>query len=180
MLSAKTKVYWLGGFLLVAALMIAGCGYRFTVDSGTRLSAGQTVWVPYFKNATVYANASVALKRAIFDQFVEQRGIMPSASPDLGDLILEGTLTGYSAGVVSYTAADTAKEYRLTLTADITVRKRGEKKEVKPLWKGTLSAWQDYPVAATIELQRNNEDAALTAASRKLAQQLIWQMEQQY
>ncbi|MBV5323324.1 hypothetical protein JZU51_00910 [bacterium] len=82
----------MGGFLLVAALMIAGCGYRFTVDSGTRLSAGQTVWVPYFKNATVYANASVALKRAIFDQFVEQRGIMPSASPDLGDLILEGTL----------------------------------------------------------------------------------------
>ncbi|MBV5323325.1 hypothetical protein JZU51_00915 [bacterium] len=62
----------------------------------------------------------------------------------------------------------------------MTVRKRGEKKEVKPLWKGTLSVWQDYPVAATIELQRNNEDAALTAASRKLAQQLIWQMEQQY
>ena len=170
----------MGGFLLIITLFMAGCGYRFTADSGTRLVAGQTVWVPYFTNATVYANASVTLKRAIFDQFIEQRGIMPSASPDQGDLLIEGVLTGYGAGVVSYTAADTAREYRLTISADITVRKRGEKKEAKPLWKGSLSAWQDYPVAATVEMQRNSEDAALIAASRKLAQQLIWQMEQQY
>jgi outer membrane lipopolysaccharide assembly protein LptE/RlpB len=166
--------------LLVVVLSVAGCGYRFTADSDTRLTAGQTVWIPYFKNATVYANASVALKRALFDQFVTQRGITPAAKPELADLSLEGTLTGYGAGVVSYTAADAAKEYRLTITAEITVRKRGETKDAKPLWKGTLSAWQDYPVAATIELQRSNEEAALTAASRKLAQQLIWQMEQQY
>jgi len=159
---------------------MTGCGYRFTVDSGTRLVAGQTVWVPYFINATVYANASVALKRAIFEQFAEQRNIMPAAAPEQGDLLLEGTLISYSAAVVSYSAADTAKEYRLTITADITVRKRGDARTAKPLWKGTLSAWQDYPVSTTIELQRSSEDAALTAASRKLAQQLIWQMEQNY
>lgn len=166
--------------LLLALLLTAGCGYRFTADNGTRLAAGQAVWVPYFKNKTVYANASVALKRALFDQFVELRGIMPAASADQADLIVEGTLNSYGAGVVSYTAFDTAKEYRLTITAEITVVKRGDAKGSKPFWKGTLTAWQDYPVARTIELQRNNEDAALTAASRKLAQQLIWQMEQQY
>ncbi|MGE0919159.1 LPS assembly lipoprotein LptE [Trichlorobacter lovleyi] len=166
--------------LLLLVLSAAGCGYRFTADSGTRLPAGQTVWVPFFKNATVYANGSVALKRAIFDQFAEQRGILPAASAEQADLILEGTLTGYGAGVVSYSAADKAREYRLTITADIAVRQRGAAKDSAPLWRGTLSAWQDYPVAATIELQRSNEDAALTAASRKLAQQLIWSLEQQY
>lgn len=105
---------------------------------------------------------------------------MPSASPELADLLVEGTLTGYGNGVVSYSATDTAREYRLTITADVIVRKRGDKKDVKPLWKGTLSAWQDYPVGTTIELQRSSEDAAIMAASRKLAQQLIWNLEQQY
>lgn len=166
--------------LLLLMLSAAGCGYRFTADSGTRLPAGQRVWVPFFKNATVYANGSVALKRAVFEQFAEQRGILSAASAGQADLILEGTLTGYGAGVVSYSAADKAQEYRLTITADITVRQRDAAKDSAPLWRGTLTAWQDYPVAATIELQRSNEDAALTAASRKLAQQLIWSLEQQY
>lgn len=165
---------------MLLLLTVAGCGYRFTADSGTKLVAGQSVWVPFFKNATVYPNGSVTLKRAIFDQFAEQRNILPAEAAENADLILEGTLTGYGAGVVSYSAADAAKEYRLTITADITVRKRNAAKDSKPVWKGTLSAWQDYPVAATVELQRSSEDAALTAASRKLAQQLIWQMEQNY
>jgi outer membrane lipopolysaccharide assembly protein LptE/RlpB len=174
------RAYWPAVTLVVLVLFSAGCGYRFTADSGTRLAAGQTVWVPYFKNATVYSSASVALKRAIFDQFAEQRNIMPAASPEQGDLLLEGTLTGYGIGAVSYSATDAIMEYRLTITADITVHRRGDAKNTRPLWKGALSAWQDYPVGPTIELQRSSEDAALGAASRKLAQQLIWQMEQQY
>ena len=168
---------------LLALLMIAvlvGCGYRFTADSGTRLPAGQKVWVAYLQNTTVYPAASVVVKRALFDQFAALRGILPAATPAEGDLMVEGTLTGYGAGNVSYTATDIVKEYRLTLTAEITVRRKGEDKTAKPLWKGPVSAWQDYPVATTIELQRSNEDAALLAASRKLAQQVIWNLEQGY
>lgn len=166
--------------MLALVGMLTGCGYRFTADSGTRLSADQKVWVAYFQNNTVYPNASVTLKRALFDQFAALRGILPAATPDDGQLVVEGTLTGYGAGVVSYTAADSAKEYRLTVSAEVTVRRKGDAKHAKPLWKGTVSAWQDYPVSATIELQRNNEDAALVAASQKLAQQVIWNLEQNY
>lgn len=166
--------------LLALFLVMSGCGYRFTADQGTRLAAGQTVWVPFLKNSTVYPNASVVLKRALFEQFSALRGITPAVSQQTGDLWLEGAVTGYSTAVVSYSAADTAKEYRLTLSADIRVRRKGDSSDSVPIWKGSLSAWQDYPVAATIELQRNSEDAALAVAARKLAQQLIWQMEQDY
>jgi outer membrane lipopolysaccharide assembly protein LptE/RlpB len=170
-----------GGLLvLLLAVVLAGCGYRFTADSGTRLPSGQKVWVAYFQNTTVYPAASVALKRALFDQFSALRGIVPAATPAEGDLLVEGTLTGYGAGNASYTATDIVKEYRLTVSAEITVRRKGDEKNAKPLWKGPVSAWQDYPVAATIELQRSNEDAALLAASRKLAQQVIWNLEQGY
>lgn len=178
MLRARGLYYRLLVLLLVAAL--GGCGYRFTADSGTQLPAGQRVWVAYFQNNTVYPAASVAVKRALFDQFAAMRGILPAATQDDGDLLVEGTLTGYGTGNASYTAADIVKEYRLTLSANIVVRRKGDDKQAKPLWKGPVSAWQDYPVAATIELQRSNEDAALLAASRKLAQQVIWNLEQGY
>ncbi len=179
MLRARGGAYRFLAVLLLL-LVLAGCGYRFTAEQGTRLAAGQTVWVPFVKNSTVYPNASVVLKRALFEQFSALRGITPAISQQTGDLWLEGSVTGYSTAVVSYSAVDTAKEYRLTISADIRVRRRGDSSDAVPVWKGSLSAWQDYPVASTIELQRNSEDAALAAAARKLAQQLIWQMEQNY
>jgi len=178
-LRARGGIYRLVA-LVSLLLLIAGCGYRFTADQGTRLAAGQTVWVPFLKNSTVYPNASVVLKRALFEQFSALRGITPAVSEETGDLWLEGSVTGYSTVVVSYSAGDTAKEYRLTLSADISVRRKGDSSDAVPLWKGSLSAWQDFPVATSIELQRNSEDAALAAAARKLAQKLIWQMEQNY
>jgi len=166
--------------LLLAGLLLGSCGYRFTADSDTRLAANQTIWVPYLKNATVHANASVLLKRALFEQFAAQRGIAAATAPEQADFVIEGSLTSYGASVVSYSAADTATEYRLTLTAQLVVRKRGEDKQATPLWQGTLTTWQDYPVGATLELQRSSEDAAMQAACRKMAQQLIWHLEQQY
>lgn len=169
-----------GALLLTLLVLLSGCGYRFTVDSGTRLPAGQQVWVSFFKNSTVYPNASVVLKRSLIDQFAALRGITAAAAPEQGDLLVEGTLTGYGASAVSYSAVDTVKEYRLTVTAEVTVRRKGEGKEAKPFWKGVVSGWHDYPVSTSIELQRNSEEAALAAASRKLAQQVIWNLEQVY
>ncbi len=161
-------------------LFVSGCGYRFTADSGSRLSSNQKVWVAYFENNTVYTNASVVLKRAFFDQFASMRGILPAGRPADGELLVEGRITGYVNTILSYTAADTAKEYRLTITSEVTVRRASSGKDSKPLWKGTVSAWQDYPVGATVELQRSSEDAALSAASGKLAQKVIFNLEQNY
>lgn len=161
-------------------LFISGCGYRFTAESGTRLQAGQKVWVPFFSNSTVYSNAQVALKRALFDQFAEQRGILPASSPKGATLLVEGVLTGYGVTAVSYSAADQIREYRLTLTANLQVSQPDDKKGAVVLWKGEISAWQDYPVSATVEQQRSSEEAALQTASRKLAEQLIWNLEQGY
>lgn len=178
LLSLRRIAYGLFAFVMV--LSISSCGYRFTADGGSRLTAGQKVWVAYFKNSTVFPNASVVLKRAIFDQFAAMRGITPAGSKGDGDIQVEGILTGYGASAASYTSTDTVKEYRLVISANVIVRKKSADLKAKPIWSGSVSAWQDYPVSSTIEMQRNSEDAALAAASRKLAEQIIWNMEQVY
>lgn len=161
-------------------MTVAGCGYRFTADSNSKLTANQLIWIPYFKNATVHTAAAVALRRALYEQFAAQRSIRPAASPKQTDLLLDGTVTGYAVAAVSYSAADVVTTYRVTVSADIQMQQQNGDKGSKPLWRGTLSAWHDYPASASIELQRSSEDAAVAAACRKLAQQLIWQVEQQY
>lgn len=162
-------------------LMLAGCGYHFTADSGIRLDAGQRVWVPFFKNNTAYPSAQVALKRAIFDQFSELRGILPATGEAQADLLVSGAVTGYGIAGVSYSSDDQVREYRLTISAEVAVSQQlhGDQQQ-KILWKGTISAWQDYPATQNLEIQRDNEEAALVTASKKLAQQLIWNLEQNY
>lgn len=178
MLSARPLAYLLT--LLLVLVAVVGCGYRFTADTGTRLAAGQSVWVPYFKNTTVHTTAAVALRRSVYEQFAAQRSIKPAAGPKQADLQLDGTVTGYAVAAVSYSAGDAVKEYRVTITADIQMQHRDAVTGSKPVWRGILTAWHDYPASTAIELQRSSEDAAVAAACRKLAQQLIWQVEQQY
>ena len=168
--------------LVICFAVMTGCaGYHFTADAPGRLQKGQTVWVSFFSNTTAYANGAVTLRRSLYDQFAEMRSVMPALSADSADLMVEGVFNGYGAGVVSYNKVDAAQEYRLSISAEVTVKKRNAPAGTKPLWKGTLSAWQDYPVStASIENQRSSEQAALVEASRKLAQQLLWKLEEQY
>lgn len=172
------KAYKFAALLLLLA--ITGCGYRFAADGGSRLDAGQTVWVSYFRNDTIYPQAAVQLKRALLERFYAMRGISPAGSKEEGDLQVEGVITGYNLNAVSYSAGDAIKEYRMIISAEVTVRRKGDKPDTKPLWKGTVSARQDYPAETLIELQRNREDAALLSASRKMSQQIIWALEQNY
>jgi hypothetical protein len=172
------KAYKLAVLMLLLA--VAGCGYRFAADGGSRLDAGQTVWVAYFKNDTIYPQAAVLLKRSLFERFAAMRGISPAGSKEEGDLLVDGVITGYGVNAVSYSATDIVKEYRLIISAEVTIRRKGDKPDAKPLWKGTVSARQDYLADTNIELQRNREDAALLAASRKMSQQIIWALEQNY
>ena len=165
---------------MLLVIAISGCGYRFAADGGSRLDSGQKVWVAYFKNDTIYPQTAIQLKRALFEQFSAMRGISPASSKEDGDLIIEGVVTGYGLSVVSYSATDTAKEYRLVVSADVTVRKKGDKPDSKPLWKGSVSARHDFVAEAVVEMQRNREEAALASACRKLAQQVLWGMEQNY
>jgi outer membrane lipopolysaccharide assembly protein LptE/RlpB len=90
---------------------------------------------------------------------------------------MNGRLRSYSAGAVSYSALDLAREYRLTIEVELELSRKGE---TIPFWKGTIQSYQDYPANTDLALQRSAEEAALAAASRILAQKLLMAVEQAY
>ena len=162
---------------LLALTLLAGCGYKFAGSAGNRLDSNHLIWVSFIANESISPSAQTLLRRALLEEAHAMRGIAPAGSADSADLLVSGALRSYSSTVVAYTAADQAREFRLTIDVELELRRKGEG---TPLWKGKLQAYQDFPSNANLALQRNNEEAALAAASKKMAQKFLTAVEQSY
>jgi len=175
--SAQSSVaLWLCG-LIALLIMLAGCGYHVSGTAGNRLESGQALWVGFIANETVSPSAQTVLRRSLLEEAHVMRGMAPAGRAADADLLVSGAVRSYTLKAVSFNAADRAREYRLTIEVELELRRKGE---TAPLWKGTLQAVQDYPANADLALQRNSEEAALAAASRKIARKLLADVEQNY
>ena len=158
-------------------LQIAGCGYRLAGSGGSSITSGQSIWVSFIRNESSSSTAQTVLRRALLEESHQLRGLVPAASESVADLMVSGTLRSYSSKAVSYAADDRVREYRLAIDVELEMKRKGE---TVPLWKGRLQSYQDFPAADNLALQRNAEEAALAAASRKVAQKLLTAVEQAY
>lgn len=155
--------------LPVIFLLLTGCGYHLSATSGLPPAvAGKTAAIPIFANKSYRANVGAIMTGSLVDEFARRGGggVVPEES---ADLLLTGTVLGYAASPVSYSAADTVKEYRAVMTVEATLTERDTRKVI---WKGVLSWGQDYPVSADVALQQNSEEAAIREISRQIALQL--------
>lgn len=163
--------------LLILVWTLTGCGYHLTNMSTQRLASGQTLWVPFIGNESVSPTAQTVLRRALYDEFHALRGVVAAKSESDADLHMKGKLISYATSIVSYTAVDQAREYRLTVNVELELYRTGD---VAPLWKGVLQSSQIFPANTNLALQRNAEESALAAAAHVIAQKLIVSAEQTY
>lgn len=163
--------------MVVVALSIGSCGYRFSGSAANKLASGQSIWVSFIGIEIDSPSAQTALRRSLLEEGHALRGLYPSGSQATADLRVSGRLRSYTTGAVSYSAQDLNREYRLTIEVELELFRKGE---TAPFWKGTLQSSQDYPANSDLALQRSAEETALTAASRILAQKLLMAVEQSY
>src|SRR5512133_1973608 len=157
--------------------VLTACGYHFAGSGSNRLASGQSLWVSFIGIEIDSPSAQTILRRSLLEECHALRGLYPSANEATADLRMTGRLRSSSAGAVSYTALDLAREYRLTIEVELEIFRKGE---TAPFWKGALQSYQDYPANSDLALQRSAEEAALAAASRTLAQKLVIAVEQSY
>jgi outer membrane lipopolysaccharide assembly protein LptE/RlpB len=172
-------------FCLVLSLscILSGCSYHLASEEQTpSLTAGKTIAIPMWQSKSYRPNLEAVLTGSLVDEFALRSGGMVVAE-DAAELLLTGTIVTYATTPLSYTSADQVREYRATMTVDATLT---EKRTQKILWKGTLSASQDYPANINlaqqnrISLQQDSEEAALQEISRKIAQQLFQKMSENF
>lgn len=151
------------------ALLLSGCGYHAASLRGP-LADANGVNVVTFSNKSYRPGVEGILARDLVDELALRTGgrVLPG---DEAQLELTGAVLSYEAVPVSYTAADTIKEYRSVVKVQAVLR---EKQTQKVLWKGDVSEDQVFPVNPNIALQQNAEAAAVQYICRKLAGD-IWQ-----
>jgi outer membrane lipopolysaccharide assembly protein LptE/RlpB len=152
---------------MAAALLLGGCGYRLISDPGLASPVtGKKVAVELFNNRSYRANLGAFMTGSLSETFALRSGGNVASVAD-ADLVLSGTVLGYSNNPVSYTAADTVKEYRALVTVEALLT---ERRTHTVVWKGNLSWFQDYPVNSVVALQQNSEEAAIREACDRLSQ----------
>jgi outer membrane lipopolysaccharide assembly protein LptE/RlpB len=157
--------------------IVSGCGYRFAGAAGNRIATDQSVWVAFIVNETISPTAQTVIRRALYEECHAMRGLYPADKEATAELRVRGKLTSYTLKAISYTAIDQAKEYRLLISVDLELHRKGE---TAPVWKGAIQASQDFPASTDLGLQHNAEEAALMAASRTLARKFLVSVEQAY
>ena len=172
-------------FILVFTVSwaLSGCGYHLTSEAqAPSLIAGKTIAIPMWRNKSYRMNLEAIMTGSLVDEFTLLRGGMV-VSDEAAELLLNGTIVNFTSTAVTYTSADLVREYRINMVVEATLT---EKKSQKVLWKGTLSAGQDYPalndpnLPNRIALQQNSEEAALREISRKIAQELYQKMSENF
>ncbi|MGA9651615.1 LptE family protein, partial [Pedobacter sp.] len=109
----KIKIF---GFLIIAAL--SSCAYTF---SGATTEGLKTVTVRFFENSAqlVIPTLSQQFTEALKSRIRSQTSL--SITPNDGDAIFEGRITGYDIRPVALTssARPTASNNRLTITVSV-------------------------------------------------------------
>ena len=148
-----------------------------TSSAAQRLSAGQELWVPFIGNESVSPTAQTVLRRALYDECHALRGLVAAESEGSAALVMKGKLLSYGSGAIAYNAADQVRSLRMNISVELELFQKGE---LKPLWKGVLSATKDYQAQTDLALQRNAEESALDGAARIIAQKFISAAEQSF
>ncbi len=164
----------------LAIFVFSGCGYNFYgVSSTARIAPAESLWVANIANTTVSPKAQTLIRRALYESGGRIRGLSPADEEKSADLVISGRIVSYALKAISYNREDKAVEYRLTLAAELEIRR---KNEATPFWRGAMKGEQDFPVEKNFDVayQHNAEEAAAAAVSRILAEKFFAALEQNY
>jgi hypothetical protein len=121
-------------------LLCSGCAYRLGPTNG--LAAGEkSVEVAPFTNQTLQPRLGDAVCSQLRKQ-LQRDGTYRLATHDDADILVTGVITHYTRQGVSFVPTDvvTVRDYRLSMTAQVTARERGTGKVIlnQPVSGSTL------------------------------------------
>ncbi len=147
----KTGKYLLLQLAILLTLVSCKVNYTFT---GASISPDvKTITIDYFQNkaSIVIPTLSRDLTESLRDYFTSQTSL--TLTPSGGDLILEGTITGYDAGKpVAIQGNETAALNRMTITVSVKFTNR---KDEKQNYEQSFSRYQDYSSTQPLSAVQN-------------------------
>jgi|SRR6266542_1639910 len=120
----------------------AGCGYALAGRGSFLPSSIHTIGVPIFQNRSTVFNLETLLTQKVRSEFIGRGKYQILPDPTGVDALLTGEVTAVSIAPASFTAAQLASRYAITMTARVELR---ETRENKILWENSSVTFrQEY------------------------------------
>lgn len=127
---------------LVVFLMMSGC-LRYSFTGVSIPSNVSTIYIPFFQDnsSSGLGDLSDQLNLALINRFVNQTRLQLVSNEDLADIVLNGTITGYSNNPFSVAGDQRASLNRVQISVRASYRYRSED---RPRWERSFSGQSEY------------------------------------
>ena len=148
-------------------LYLTSCRVSYSFTGASISPNVKTVSISYFTNnaGLVVPTLSRTVTDGLRDYFTSQTNLVQVERG--GDLILEGSITGYAVQPVAIQGNETAAMNRLTVTVNV---KFTNKTDTKQNWESTFSRYQDY--SSSLNLQ-SVQDGLIKDITGELVQDIF-------
>jgi len=159
--------------MLLAAVLLTGCGYHMAGGEETVAPGLRTVFVDVFTNRTGEAYAENIFRSAFISRFVQEGRFRLARSRGEADIICRGAVRSLQASPLSYKATNLSAEDRITVTLEISIE---ERESGRTIWaNGAFTGAGDYPVTTVgvTEISRKNALTKLASDTAERAYRLM-------
>jgi len=153
--------------LLLAAVVLAGCGYS---TRGSLPDHIKTVAVPIFKNRTLEPGVESAITSGVVNAF-SSGGRVKVVPIDEADAVLQGEVVGYSLDGLSFDTNANVRAYRLRLVLNVEFR---DVRRSAMLWRQEgLSETSDFQVAGQVSDTIARGQGAVQQAAAEIGRKVV-------
>jgi hypothetical protein len=162
---------------VAAGALAAGCGYALQGRGITTDPSIKRIGVPLFRDRTGKRGLDARVTAAVINELLKRgRFTVVKETADV-DAVVEGEIVALNLQPVGFSGAGTpedvqqASRYVVTLIADVTYRKIGEK---EPIWANTAFNYRDeYDVGDVGQSYFDREEQSLERLADQFARSLV-------
>jgi outer membrane lipopolysaccharide assembly protein LptE/RlpB len=161
------------GIFILTITVMSACGYRLS-GSGSLPGGIQRVFISVLDNRTAETGLENTLTGDLRYEFIRYNR---NANPDEADAVLSGTVKSSRVETISRSGPNSSLERRVTVSVDLKLADRNG----RAVWFAEgLSDNESYRVEADSQTTDVNKRAALSALSKRLAENIFYRLTEDF
>jgi outer membrane lipopolysaccharide assembly protein LptE/RlpB len=148
--------------LIVAAVILAGCGYHFKGKENNLPQDITKISIPVFKNQTTETNIETFFTNALISQFVKSKELELVDTKN-ADAVIHATIKDFQVVTLTYYPDGKVSEYRVIVTMDVSLIRASNQAVI---WRGkNMHEFEDYDATnETLTDEARKQEAAVKIA----------------
>ena len=144
---------------LLSAILISGCGYRFSAGGEYIDKKIRTVFIDNFTNRTGEPYIDNTIRNAFINQFTTGSRFTIVDRREKADAAFRGSIDSLTTAPLSYQKSNLASEERVTITMELAFEEQDTKKTI---WTNkSFSGYQDYATPDLNSKEANRKNALI-------------------